>query len=97
MENILLTKSGLVKVADFGLSRELSNSQSRAKTFLGTMFYIAPELWRELTYTFSADIWCLGVLLYKLCTFKFPFYDSNGVVPSLSKQIIYEEYEPISN
>ena len=43
-QNIFLTKKGLVKLGDFGISRVLSNTKSKAKTVVGTPYYLSPEI-----------------------------------------------------
>lgn len=71
--NILLTKSGQVKLCDFGVSGELVNSL--AGTFTGTSYYMAPERIQGLPYTVTADVWSLGLSLMEVCTNKFPFLE----------------------
>jgi NIMA (never in mitosis gene a)-related kinase len=41
---------------------------------VGTPFYLAPELWEDKPCSTKSDIWSLGVILYELCTFKYPYY-----------------------
>ena len=43
------------------------------KTVAGTYMYMAPEVISSVPYSFEADIWSLGIILYKLCTLKHPF------------------------
>ncbi len=66
-QNIFLTKRGMVKLGDFGIARVLSNTKSRAKTIVGTPYYLSPEIIESLPYNFKSDIWSLGVLLYEMC------------------------------
>lgn len=40
---------------------------------MGTPFYLAPELWQDKPNTKASDIWALGVILYELCTQRFPW------------------------
>ena len=65
-QNIFLTKSGLIKLGDFGIARVLSNTKSKAKTVVGTPYYLSPEIIRSEAYSFKSDIWSLGVLLYEM-------------------------------
>ncbi|KAJ9436062.1 putative serine/threonine-protein kinase nek3, partial [Diplonema papillatum] len=46
-QNIFLTSQGIVKVGDFGIARELNNTFDQAHTFVGTPYYLSPELVQE--------------------------------------------------
>ncbi|XP_051904050.1 ribosomal protein S6 kinase-related protein [Hippocampus zosterae] len=71
MENILLTDTGHLRLADFGLSRRLERG-GRAFTICGTIQYMAPEVLSGGPYNHAADWWSLGILLFSLATGKFP-------------------------
>lgn len=77
--NILLCSNGLVKVGDFGFSKLYSATVSDdvGRTFCGTPYYVAPEIWRRKAYSKKADMFSLGVLLYELLTLKRPFDGAN--------------------
>lgn len=70
--NILFDSDGHVKVADFGLAKELKNTDL-AKSHLGTPLYMAPEVVRKEPYGSSADMWSLGCILYEAAALEPPF------------------------
>nr|XP_045010710.1 serine/threonine-protein kinase Nek3 [Jaculus jaculus]XP_045010711.1 serine/threonine-protein kinase Nek3 [Jaculus jaculus] len=72
-KNVFLTSSGTLKLGDFGSARLLSNPMAFACTYVGTPYYVPPEIWENLPYNNKSDIWSLGCILYELCTLKHPF------------------------
>jgi serine/threonine protein kinase len=58
-----------VKLGDLGLAREL-NKGNNAETLVGTFSYMAPEIREESPYTYSADIWALGIIVFEVLTRK---------------------------
>ena len=73
----LLDCMGVLKVADFGWS--VRAPSDKRKTMCGTLDYLPPEMLlgrhnqQEGTYNKSVDIWCVGILIYELCTGSPPF------------------------
>jgi len=59
--NVLLTQDGHVKLADFGVSAELTNTINKRKTVVGSPYWMAPEVIRESHYDGRADVWSLGI------------------------------------
>ena len=90
--NIFLMKSGLVKLGDFGISKGFQNTMDKAKTMVGTPYYLSPEILENKPYDAKSDIWSLGVLLYEMMTFKMPFNASS--LPMLSVKIMRGNYTP---
>ncbi|XP_057608645.1 serine/threonine-protein kinase Nek3 isoform X1 [Chionomys nivalis] len=72
-KNVFLTQSGKVKLGDFGSARLLSSPMAFACTYVGTPYYVPPEIWENLPYNNKSDIWSLGCILYELCALKHPF------------------------
>ena len=61
-----------VKLGDFGLSKVMQ-SHDFASTYVGTPYYMSPEICANERYTLASDIWALGCIMYELCTRKVPF------------------------
>lgn len=72
-KNVFLTHDGKVKLGDFGSARLLSSPMAFARTYVGTPYYVPPEIWENLPYNNKSDIWSLGCILYELCALKHPF------------------------
>jgi serine/threonine protein kinase len=64
--NVLLTEDGHVKLADFGVSAELSNTVNKRKTVVGSPYWISPEVIKESFYDGRADVWSLGITVIEL-------------------------------
>ncbi|KAJ3354275.1 G2-specific serine/threonine protein kinase [Allomyces javanicus] len=74
-DNVFLDAENNVKLGDFGLSTQVhgGGGQAFARTFVGTPFYMSPELVNETSYDEKSDIWSLGCLIYELCALEPPF------------------------
>ncbi|KAH7037575.1 kinase-like domain-containing protein [Microdochium trichocladiopsis] len=71
-ENVFLGEDNSVKLGDFGLSKMIQ-SHDFASTYVGTPFYMSPEICAAEKYTLKSDIWSLGCIMYELCTREPPF------------------------
>jgi len=73
LDNIIITKEGLVKIIDLGLSKDSTNEC--LKTIVGSGFYMAPEILSQENgcYTSKCDIWSIGIILHKMLTGKEPY------------------------
>ena len=94
-QNIFLMKNRQIKLGDFGIAKCLNQTIDKAKTYVGTPYYLSPEIINSQPYDFKSDIWSLGVLLYEMCALKMPFDASN--LPQLYIKIINCNYQPLSN
>ncbi|CAE7888145.1 NEK1, partial [Symbiodinium necroappetens] len=83
--NFFLSKSGNLKMGDFGIAKVLACTIAVAKTQIGTPYYLSPELCQEKEYNFPSDIWAMGCILYELCARKVPFDAPN--IPGLVREI----------
>ncbi|MCP4785919.1 MAG: serine/threonine protein kinase [Fuerstiella sp.] len=88
-DNILLTTTGIVKVADFGLAKVLDDdvSMTQSGTGLGTPLYMAPEQARSAkTVDQRCDIYALGVMLYHMLTGKLPYGGETALELIIAKE-----------
>ncbi|XP_067831654.1 mitogen-activated protein kinase kinase kinase kinase 2 isoform X2 [Heptranchias perlo] len=76
--NILLTDRGDVKLADFGVSAELTASVGKRKSFIGTPYWMAPEVAaveKKGGYNQQCDIWAVGITAIELAELQPPMFD----------------------
>jgi len=83
--NVLMNGDGVVKISDFGISSQLDNTAGLCSTFVGTTCYMAPERLNGLAYSYSSDIWSLGLILLELATGKYPYADADSYFKLLSQ------------
>ncbi|MFR9280118.1 Stk1 family PASTA domain-containing Ser/Thr kinase [Levyella massiliensis] len=93
--NILITKTGDIKVADFGIARITSASTvTLTNNILGTVHYISPEQAKGQAVDAKSDIYSLGVVMYEMATGAVPF-DAETSVGIAMKQIQEAPIPPI--
>lgn len=78
-QNILVTDSGVAKIADFGIASMQSLAQvTQTDVIMGSLHYLAPELARGEKATAQSDVYALGIVFYELLRGEVPF---NGESP----------------
>lgn len=89
----VLSSIGTVKLGDFGLAKALGSSHQFATTYVGTPYYMSPEVLLDQPYSPLSDVWSLGCVVYEMCTLKPPFQAKNYV--ELQNKIQQGTYAPL--
>ena len=76
-QNIFLTKSGQIKLGDFGIAKILDSTIQLSHTMIGTPYYFSPEICMGRPYNHKSDIWSLGCVFYELATLRHAFDGNN--------------------
>ncbi|XP_028404175.1 serine/threonine-protein kinase Nek1-like isoform X2 [Dendronephthya gigantea] len=92
-QNIFLTRSGTIKLGDFGIARVLKNTMELARTCIGTPYYLSPEICEGRPYNNKSDVWSLGCVLYEMLTLKHAF--EGGNMKNLVLKIVKGSYPPV--
>jgi serine/threonine protein kinase len=92
-QNVFLTQDGLCKLGDFGIARTLNSTYDQASTFVGTPYYLSPELILERPYDYMSDVWALGIVLYEMMALRHPFNAND--MKSLMHRILKVQYDPL--
>lgn len=86
--NFFLSKSGNIKMGDFGIAKVLECTAACAQTQIGTPYYLSPEICHGKNYAWSSDIWSMGCILYEMCARKVPFDapDLKSLIHKITKE-----------
>ena len=84
LENILIKKENgqyIIKLTDYGCSKRLISLSNYGNTQgVGTVAYMAPEILKGEEYNYKADLWSIGIIIYRLYFGKFPFPGNKELV-----------------
>ena len=92
-ENLVFSKKddiSSLKIIDYGLAKTLGHKETAIDS-IGTINYLAPEIFTRTPYGGKVDIWSMGVILYLLIAHRLPFDDPNE--DQLAKQITFAQQE----
>eukprot|EP01114_Cavostelium_apophysatum_P000336 TRINITY_DN10315_c0_g1_i3.p1 TRINITY_DN10315_c0_g1~~TRINITY_DN10315_c0_g1_i3.p1 ORF type:complete len:566 (+),score=70.48 TRINITY_DN10315_c0_g1_i3:20-1717(+) len=98
-KNIFLTQTSpdsdelSIKIGDFGIAKALNSSSDFAKTFVGTSYYLSPEMCEDKPYDLKSDIWQFGCVIYELATLKHAFDGKS--LPAIVMKILAGIYVPL--
>ncbi|KAG5352726.1 hypothetical protein C0989_000771 [Termitomyces sp. Mn162] len=91
--NILLSAGGEVKLADFGVSGQLSGTLSAKKnTFVGTPYWMSPEVIKQSGYDHKADIWSLGITAIELARGEPPYAELHPMKRPSAKELLKHKF-----
>ncbi len=91
--NILITRTGRVKVTDFGIARAATSAtMTQTGTILGSVHYFSPEQAKGGIITEKSDIYSLGIVMYEMLTGTVPFTGETPI--SIALKHLQEEVQP---
>ena len=91
--NCFIAEDDIVRLGDFNVSKVLKGGVQLMKTKIGTPYYMAPEVWDDRPYTWSADVWALGCTAYELCALRPPFVARS--LPGLGRVVKSGKYDQL--
>ncbi len=94
-QNIFIGANNILKLGDFGIARVLNKTLDKARTVVGTPYYLSPEIIESKPYSFKSDIWSMGVVLYEICALTHPFTAQS--LQFLALKIVKGSYSPLQS
>ena len=82
----MLQYNGYIKVIDFGIAKDITG-KDYTSSFLGTAYYMAPEIILGKHYNTSVDYWSMGIVLYEMFYGKLPFGNGEKDITNIYKEI----------
>lgn len=99
-QNIVVSNDKILKIIDFGLSKNINIVDEMMDTICGSPLYMAPEIIKTKNYTIKSDIWSFGVIIYEMIYGYTPFRANNiyNLITKLDNyDIKYPKYTVSSN
>lgn len=88
-ENILADENSRLKLADFGISKLMPHDEADFQTSVGTVTYMAPEVYLHQPYDKSVDVWALGIIFFEMAMLNYPFSQSVSIW-------LYQYFQPLN-
>jgi serine/threonine protein kinase len=88
--NIIIRNTGYVVITDFSCAKVLDEN-GRTSTVAGVPYYMAPEVIEQQEYSYTADVWSMGVVLYEMMSGSLPFGDEAADIMEIYESIKNDE------
>lgn len=102
--NVLVDNNGVIKLSDFGASKKILQNfdnndnffenSALSKTFIGSPYWMAPEVIKKIGHGKPADIWSLGCCVIEMLTSRPPWCDHGKDAKTIMKTIVASEKPP---